>query len=123
MAEDGHHQHRRHGTAVDWASSASSVPSRCLGRRGPTRTPKAACADGADGADEADAENPIDLWKPFSSLAAPASSAVTSAKRSPRTAFYRSHLTTCREAMPISCAGVRLLTGHHVCKVCSECAW
>ena len=28
----------------------------------------------------------------------------------PRTASYRSHLTTYREAMPISCAGVRLLT-------------
>jgi hypothetical protein len=71
----------------------------------------------------ADAENAIDRWKPFWSLAAPASSAATPAKRSPRTASYRSHLTIDREAMPISCAGVRFrsvistverVTGHVV---------
>jgi hypothetical protein len=39
------------------------------------------------------AENATNRWKPFSSLAAPASSAATPAKRSPRTASYRSHLT------------------------------
>jgi hypothetical protein len=75
---------------------------------GPLRTSRQACADDADGADAkaalfgglfrlADAENTIDRWKPFSSLAAPASSAAIPAKRSLRTASYRSHLTTYRE--------------------------
>jgi hypothetical protein len=91
MGEDGHRQHRRHGTAVDWGSSASSVRPGDQGPKGPLRTAREACADDADGADAtfsglislADAENTIDRWKPFSSLAVPGSSAATPVRRSP----------------------------------------